>query len=243
MTCVKALYVANSGRAFTRKGVIGICASHLSEKTGIRSDDYECEDKDLTSCIREREITTYQNDRNRVESDAHGEQEISHDYDGRFAWELLQNADDVMGSTGRQPAELIGTKGLGFKSVLEITEEPEIHSGLFNFKFSPNETQKLLKCKNIHENPPRLTFVGGNSGEIGTDVRDRPDGTGAPVGNGKTRTSDPRPETGLDAGSGLGSNSSVFNNRCKKVHEGSVNHVEAKHVETRPGSIHWSRDK
>ena len=156
--CDEALYVANSGRAFTRKGVIGICASHLSEKTGIRSDDYECEDKDLTSCIREREITTYQNDRNRVESDAHGEQEISHDYDGRFAWELLQNADDVMGSTGRQPAELIGTKGLGFKSVLEITEEPEIHSGLFNFKFSPNETQKLLKCKNIHENPPRLTF-------------------------------------------------------------------------------------
>ena len=93
--------------------------------------------------------------------------------------------------------------------------------------------------------------VGGNSGEIGTDVRDRPDGTGAPVGNGKTRTSDPRPETGLDAEKWLGEQlQSVFNNRCKKVHEGSdfiiesdgqQIHVEAKHVETRPGSIHWSR--
>ena len=153
-----ALYVANSGHTFTREGVIGICASHLSEKRSNQSDNYKCKDKDLISKILKREIKTYQNDNNRVDSDAHAEQEIGHDYDGRFAWELLQNADDVMGPPERQPAELIGTKGLGFKSVLEITEEPEIYSGSFNFKFSPDKTQKLLRNKNIHADPPRLTF-------------------------------------------------------------------------------------
>ena len=92
-----ALYVANCGRKFTRDGVIGICASHLSEKRGNHSDDYMCVDECLISCIREREIKTYKNDKNRIESDAFGELEVSHDYDGRFVWELLQNADDVMG--------------------------------------------------------------------------------------------------------------------------------------------------
>ena len=51
-----ALYVANSGRIFTRNDVIGICASHLSEKRGNHPDDYKYEDKDLTSCIRERDF-------------------------------------------------------------------------------------------------------------------------------------------------------------------------------------------
>ncbi len=154
-----ALYVTNGGRSFTRKGVIGICASHLSEKrpTDSNSDDYQTEDTDLISKIRKREIKTYENDRNRLTSDFHAEQETSHDYGGRFVWELLQNADDVMGPE-RQPTDLIGTKGLGFKSVLEITEKPEIHSGPFHFRFSPDETQRLLKDQDIHENPPRLTF-------------------------------------------------------------------------------------
>ena len=154
----EALYVANNGHTFTREGVIGICASHLSEKRSNHSDNYQCEDKNLISEILRREIATYKNDESRVVTDANQEEEISLDYDGRFAWELLQNADDVMGSTGRQPAELIGTKGLGFKSVLGITEEPEIHSAPFNFRFSPDETQGLLKREGIYEDPPRLTF-------------------------------------------------------------------------------------
>ena len=152
-----ALYVANGGRSFTRKGVIGICASHLSEKREVSSDNYQGGDENLISKIRKREIKTYENDRNRLTSDFHAEQETSHDYGGRFVWELLQNSDDVMGDE-RAPADLIGTKGIGFKSVLEITEKPEIHSGPFHFRFSPDETQRLLKDQDIHENPPRLTF-------------------------------------------------------------------------------------
>ena len=41
----EALNVANSGHTFTREGVIGICASHLSEKRNNHSDDYKCADK------------------------------------------------------------------------------------------------------------------------------------------------------------------------------------------------------
>lgn len=154
----EALYVANSGHTFTREGVIGICASYLSEKRSNHSDDYNCEDKNLISEILRREIETYKINRNRIVEDANQEDELSHDYDGRFAWELLQNADDVMGPLERSPAELIGTKGLGFKSVLEITEEPEIYSDPFNFRFSPDKTQELLKREGIREDPPQLTF-------------------------------------------------------------------------------------
>ena len=154
-----ALYVANGGRPFTRKGVIGICASHLSEKMDVASDNYpDIRDEDLVSAIQSREIRTYKNDSNRLTSDFRAEQEIGRDYGGRFVWELLQNANDVMGPARRRSADLIGTKGVGFKSVLEITEGPEIHSGPFHFKFSPDETQELLKRENIHENPPQLTF-------------------------------------------------------------------------------------
>ena len=95
--------------------------------------------RDLIPEILRREIETYKINRNRVVEDANQEDELSHDYDGRFIWELLQNADDVMGPPERRPAELIGTKGLGFKSVLEITEEPEIYSVPFNFRFSPDK--------------------------------------------------------------------------------------------------------
>ncbi len=154
-----ALYVANSGRPFTRKGVIGICAFHLSEKKRDGdSDNYKSEDKDLICEIRGREIETYKNDPNRLVSDSDGEEESRRDYQGRFVWELLQNADDVMGANERSSADLIGSKGLGFKSVLEITEEPEIHSPPFHFRFSPDRTKDLLKEKGISDDPPQLTF-------------------------------------------------------------------------------------
>ena len=153
-----ALYVANGGYPFSRQGVIGICRSHVSEKTGFNSDIYDVKDADLISKIREVRIEMYSLDPIQLEEDTSEEEETGHDYSGRFVWELLQNADDAMGSDKRQAADLIGSKGLGFKSVLEITEEPEIHSGPFHFRFSPDEIQQLLKEKGISENPPRLTF-------------------------------------------------------------------------------------
>lgn len=151
-----ALYVANDGRPFSRLGVIGICAAHLSDKGSVRKDRYEESDEALINAIQEREINTYKVNPDRLFGDSRGEKEVSHDYQERFVWELLQNADDAMGPENR--ADLIGSKGLGFKSVLEITEEPEIHSGPFHFKFSPDETKQLLKDEEIDTDPPKLIF-------------------------------------------------------------------------------------
>lgn len=60
--------------------------------------------------------------------DRNAEDEATRDYVGRCILELLQNADDAMALAGATPAELIGAKGLGFKSVPEVTDNPQIFS-------------------------------------------------------------------------------------------------------------------
>ena len=153
-----ALYVANDGRPFSRLGVIGVCAANISDKKSTREDRYGESDEGLIAAIRKRRIRTYKDDRDLLDEHANNEEEVSLDYQERFVWELLQNADDAMGSNDRTSADLIGSKGLGFKSVLEITEEPEIHSGPFHFGFSPEKTKQLLKDERISTDPPKLIF-------------------------------------------------------------------------------------
>ncbi len=153
-----ALLVANGGRPFSRTGVISACASHLSDKlSGNVTDHFDASDEHLTEAILEKELEVYRTDVNRMTSDFRDEEETAHDYDGRFIWELLQNADDAMG-TGRSSDDLIGSKGLGFKAVLEITDAPEIHSGSFHFQFSAKKTQSLLREGFPNTSPPPLTF-------------------------------------------------------------------------------------
>ena len=120
-------------------------------------DHFECGDEQLVEAIRRTELKTYREAPNRIRADFNDEQETFHDYGGRLVWELLQNAHDAMGE-GNISDVLIGSKGLGFKSVLEITNEPEIHSGDYHFLFSARRTQKLLKKKKLHDDPPLLTF-------------------------------------------------------------------------------------
>lgn len=153
-----ALLVANGGRPFSRTGVISACASHLSDKlSGNVTDHFDVSDEHLTEAILEKELDVYRTDVNRMTSDFRDEEETAHDYGGRFIWELLQNADDAMG-TGRSSDDLIGSKGLGFKAVLEITDAPEIHSGSFHFQFSAKKTQSLLRERFPNTSPPPLTF-------------------------------------------------------------------------------------
>ena len=151
-----ALLVANGGHAFSSTGVLSVCASHLSDKLSETPKDLDCSDSELVQKIRDKELRTYQNDPNRITSDFRSVDETRRDYDGRFVWELLQNAADAM--KREDSGDLIGSKGLGFKSVLEITDEPEIHSDLFHFRFSAKETQVLLREKDLHDDPPPLAF-------------------------------------------------------------------------------------
>ena len=139
--------------------MISVCASHLSEKRSYKPlDDFDVTKENLVTQIRARELATYRNDQNRITSDFSAEDETRRDYGGRFLWELLQNADDAMGREARTSADLIGSKGLGFKAILEIGDEPELHSKDFNFRFSVSDTRAFLSSNEISDDPPPLTF-------------------------------------------------------------------------------------
>ena len=154
-----ALIIANTGQPFSRRGIVSICASHLGTKyndLSTRSDAEEIDgdlinsirkipDTNLISAIQNLKIQTYKTDPNLIPEHSRGEKEISLDYSERFIWELLQNADDAMAPSGAPTSVLIGAKGLGFKSVMEITNEPEIYSGPFHLHFSSDKTIDLLK--------------------------------------------------------------------------------------------------
>ncbi|MBZ9801207.1 hypothetical protein [Mesorhizobium sp. ES1-6] len=153
-----ALYVANHGRRFDRRGVISVCRENLSAKAvrGLGETLDDVSDRKLVDAIRERRLEVYRIDRDQLQEDANHEDETSRDYAGRSLWELLQNADDALAPTGTSSADLIGAKGLGFKSVLEISDRPSIHSGPFNFGFDAEISKVALEA--IQTDAPRLTF-------------------------------------------------------------------------------------
>lgn len=144
-----ALIIANDGRPVSRLGVLSLCAADLTEKSGRKEDrpqDYaDTSDAQLLHQIADRTVGVYRIDPNRQRRDVRHEEGVSADYQGRYLWELVQNADDAMASTGEDATELIGTKGLGFISVLEITDRPEIFSKSFSFYFSRKASEALLK--------------------------------------------------------------------------------------------------
>lgn len=156
-----ALLVANTGTPFGRLDVVSVCYSHLSIKQTDKPTD-PCPDRSDTKLIegiRNLRMDIYKRDPNELRENYSGEEETRKDYGGRAIWELLQNADDAMAPKGTSPADLIGVKGLGFKSVLEVTEEPEIYSEEFNFCFSAIKTQKLIKEEiKKNEDVPPPTF-------------------------------------------------------------------------------------
>lgn len=128
-------------------------------------------------------------------------QELVRDqYSGRYAFELLQNADDAMarlgwkgqvrfvlskdallvantrqtfgkaeieaicalGRSSKEASTSIGYKGLGFKSVAEISDEPQVISGNHRFFFSINrlrvEVQKIAGALAATQKLPTYAF-------------------------------------------------------------------------------------
>ena len=152
------LYCANDGNVFDRNGVYAICATALSSKSSKIIDNIKCADKDFILAKREDELKRYKNHPNEATKDANSEVQSGRDYLGRWVYEILQNMDDAMGHT---VARYIGTKGKGFRSVLEITDAPAIFSGAFKFFFSKNETKKILleKSTGISEGDAIPSFV------------------------------------------------------------------------------------
>ena len=148
--CDDALIVANTGAPFTREGVIAICYLHLSPKGSTPPQGYSEENCGLIAGIAKRRIESYEVDSTLIAEHANGESGYDKEYRGRLLWELLQNVDDAAvaadpGQAARDGLQPIGAKGLGFKSVLEISESPEIYSGDFRFLFSRERTLDRLQ--------------------------------------------------------------------------------------------------
>ncbi|WP_456401508.1 protein NO VEIN domain-containing protein [Persephonella sp.] len=134
-----SLIIANTGKHFDIEGVYSISHQSISRKTNKIRNIKTIED------IQRKSLSIYREDINLLTRDINSEKEISKDYQGRFIWELLQNADDATISKKSNRKKYIGEKGIGFKSVLEITNKPEIYSGKFNFYFSNEKNEQFLK--------------------------------------------------------------------------------------------------
>ena len=162
------LYFANDGLAFDKSGVIAISRPNLSSKS-VNNEDKprdlfpKLNGKNWIKKLHNHSIETYCKDENLLISDRRAERGATKDYQGRWLFEILQNIDDAIGP--RDFKKYIGTKGLGFLSVLEIGHSPEFFSGNFNFKFSKKQTTQVLlketrfKDKSLAINPPEFQVI------------------------------------------------------------------------------------
>lgn len=145
--------------------------------------------KVLQASAREGAVQNYLED---IEDLGFSESLTSREYQGRYLFELLQNADDAItdeigqrrekeqsrgrykvayylthrsllvanegcgfnqqdifnicrfGKSSKDPRKSIGYKGIGFKSVIEVTHEPEVYSGEYCFGFSQSEARRVV---------------------------------------------------------------------------------------------------
>jgi len=153
----EALYAANAGRPFDRLGLLSVTRAHLSTKGRWPPvETYSCTDGALVDAMRARRLEVYRADPNQIRADYNQQHETERSYEGRCIWELLQNADDAMAPPNASSADLIGAKGLGFKSVLEFTDRPAVFSGPFSFEFDAARSRPLLEL--CDPKPPPLIF-------------------------------------------------------------------------------------
>ena len=135
--------MANDGHPFDRKGVLALCLTNLSGKGDRIKDHHEkALDKDWIREENQRSLSELLKNPNLIQTFKKNEDSTTRDYAGRWFFELLQNIDDAIG--GRDVSRYIGTKGLGFLSIFEFSQSPEIFSGPFAFKFSKQRTEEAL---------------------------------------------------------------------------------------------------
>ena len=126
-----ALVVANTGEPFTLRGLIAIVYGWTSTKRTEPEFSPVPNDREFTSNddaqtevnrLREEKRTILSFPNQRASETGQQDQTVQ-SHAGRALIELLQNAVDASRETP------IGYKGLGFRSVLNLTDAPEIHSG------------------------------------------------------------------------------------------------------------------
>lgn len=140
------LYVANTGRPFSREGAAALEQLYLSEKDtdeNLKPDD-PLKDEAITDCEEWNKVyvNEYKCERLRLlkkdndrKAKINKEKELKKSYKDRWLLELLQNMNDA-NCHDSSPKDMIGTKGLGFVSILEVAKDPDIFSGKLKFGFN-----------------------------------------------------------------------------------------------------------
>ena len=149
--------IANRGQPFSREGLRAICQAHISPKSsGITTPiTDEADAVALQEEIRKQRLDVYKSCPIDLAEHANAESKLRNEYAGRILPELLQNAYDALA------AEKIGSKGVGFKAVLNICEQPRIHSGHLHCVFDRQRSQELLQGVDLvqgDDNVPLLRF-------------------------------------------------------------------------------------
>ncbi len=152
-----ALIVANTGRPFSLHGLIAIVYGWTSTKGRERlewpEEDREfLDESDAQRVIDERREAkrAHLEDPYELNSQSSQQSQTVQSYSGRTLFELLQNAVDA---NSDRP---IGYKGVGFRSVLNITSSPEIHSGPLHVEWSSAIAEETVGA--AAKNLPVLAF-------------------------------------------------------------------------------------
>lgn len=134
------LLIANTGKAFSKEGFRAICYTDTSSK---RADDYTsaqsvAEAKQWIDDLRQEKRHIFSIP-DQLRSAVGTATRTAGDYSGRLLLELLQNAIDA------DREQMIGYKGIGFRSVLNEAEVTEIHSGNLHARWSDGDARDSLR--------------------------------------------------------------------------------------------------
>ncbi|MEQ1752130.1 MAG: hypothetical protein ABL974_22095, partial [Prosthecobacter sp.] len=146
------LLVANTGKAFSKEGLLAVCYTDTSADESASLADGVSEDTTrswIDGVLRNKRNSF--TDRHQLLSAGATEQRTASDYAGRLLLELLQNAIDA----GRHAQ--IGYKGIGFRSVLNESAVTEVHSGNLHVRWSDQDARNALN--NWEDLPERLPIL------------------------------------------------------------------------------------
>jgi hypothetical protein len=141
--------IANRGRPFTRQGLRAVCQAHISPKGEDRITPItdELDAVSFLNEIRKQRLAAYASCPSDLLEHSRAEHVLRREYAGRILLELLQNAHDAIA------AEPIGSKGVGFKAVLNVCEGPRIHSGALHCGFDRQRSREEFRDAGfLHDN-------------------------------------------------------------------------------------------
>lgn len=152
-----ALFVANTGRPFSLRGLEAVVYGCITSKAEHPELDLPADRVFQDESDARTEVERLHNEKrsileipNQRASEISQQAQTAQSYAGRVLLELLQNTVDANRDTP------IGYKGIGFRSILTLTDSPEIHSGHLHVRWSPEIARNALNAPSL---PPAIVLA------------------------------------------------------------------------------------